>query len=76
MGSGRLRVTAEGAEQLLAAIRQLGERASGELRHDGNAVDQPLHFGDNWVGHVMNTRLRSVARGHARSASEVLHQFG
>lgn len=72
--AGRLRLSPEGAEAMLARLRKLRARADKLL---GNAaeLDQPLRFGDNWVGEIMNARFRGAADGRDHSVGAVLARY-
>jgi hypothetical protein len=72
--SGALTITDDAARQLLSALGQLHDRAVA-LAGGVDELQQPLHFGHNWVGYTMDSTLRGAASGRADSVSPVLTQF-
>lgn len=74
VNSGSLTLSQDAAKALLGTIGQLQTQAN-ELISLADTIDQPLHFGHNWVGLAMDSRLRSVAAGQNTSIRPVLVQF-
>jgi hypothetical protein len=48
---------------------------AAELVTECGALDTPLRFGDNWVGHIMSERLRMVAVDQNGGVTPVLATF-
>lgn len=74
VSQGSLTLSQQAAAALLNTIGQLQDQAAGLLTL-ADSIDRPLHFGHNWVGLTMDTRLRTVAAGQSSSVRPVLTQF-
>ena len=72
--SGSLTLSQDAAKALLGTIGQLRSQAN-DLISVADTIDTPLHFGHNWVGLTMDSRLRSVAAGQNTSLRPVLVEF-
>jgi hypothetical protein len=72
--SGSLTLSQDAAKALLDTIGQLQSQAN-DLLGLADTIDKPLHFGHNWVGLTMDSRLRSVAAGQDTSIRPVLAEF-
>ncbi|HEY4456701.1 MAG TPA: hypothetical protein VGN81_20485 [Pseudonocardiaceae bacterium] len=72
--SGSLTLSQDAAKALLGTIGQLRSQAK-DLIGLADTIDKPLHFGHNWVGLTMDSRLRSVAAGQNTSIRPVLTEF-
>jgi hypothetical protein len=74
VASGSLTLSQDAASALLGTIGQLHDQAN-ELISLADTIDQPLHFGHNWVGLAMDSQLRAVAAGKDSSIRPVLVEF-
>ena len=72
--SGSLTLSQDAAKALLGTIGQLQNQAN-DLISLADTIDTPLHFGHNWVGLTMDSRLRDVAAGQNTSIRPVLAEF-
>ena len=72
--SGSLTLSQDAAKALLGTIGQLQSQAN-DLISIADTIDTPLHFGHNWVGMAMDSRLRSVVAGQETSLRPVLVEF-
>jgi hypothetical protein len=72
--SGSLTLSQDAAKALLGTIGQLQSQAK-DLISLADTIDKPLHFGHNWVGLTMDSRLREVAAGQDTSIRPVLVEF-
>jgi hypothetical protein len=71
---GGLRLDVDAAQVLLRQLDVLKRRAR-ELVTDSAALDEPLRFGDNWVGEQVSERLRGVAVSRNGGMTPVLTAF-
>lgn len=71
---GAVHLTSDAADALLAAIADISYRVS-RLIADTNGIDQDLHLGQNWIGSIMNDRLRGAATGRQGAVAPVLVEF-
>lgn len=71
---GTLRIDTEAAQVILRQLATLKARAA-ELVSGCATLDTPLRFGDNWVGHIMADRLRTVAVDQNGGVTPVLTTF-
>lgn len=71
---GQLYIDEEAGRALLAELTDVKSRVD-DLIGQCAALDQPLKFGDNWVGQALNERLRSAAQGDPRAFIPVLEEF-
>jgi hypothetical protein len=74
VASGSLTLSQEAASALLGIIGQLQDQAN-DLINVADTIDTPLHFGHNWVGLTMDSRLRATAAGQDSSIQPVLIAF-
>ncbi|HEX4220784.1 MAG TPA: hypothetical protein VHZ97_00320 [Pseudonocardiaceae bacterium] len=74
VASGSLTLSQETASALLGTIGQLQDQAN-DLISVADTIDKPLHFGHNWVGLTMDSKLRAVAAGQDSSIRPVLVEF-
>lgn len=74
VASGSLTLSQDAAKTLLGSIGQLKDQAN-DLISLADTIDEPLHFGHNWVGQNMDSRLRAVAAGQSSSIRPVLVEF-
>ncbi len=72
--AGTLRIDVDAAKVILKQLAALRVRAA-ELVTECGALDTPLRFGDNWVGHIMSERLRMVAVDQNGGVTPVLATF-
>lgn len=72
--AGTLSIDLDAAKAILKQLAALRARAA-ELVRDCADLDNPLKFGDNWVGRIMSERLRAVAVGPEGSVTPVLRTF-
>jgi hypothetical protein len=75
VASGSVHLDPEVAATLLAALDQLTNQAGDLVTFSDQGVDQPLHFGHNWVGAIMDQRLHGAANGTPGSLRPVLSHF-
>jgi len=71
---GGVHLDPDAADALIKKIGELTARAN-QLVTDCTDLDQPLRFGDNWVGAIMASRLREVATGSDHGVTPVLNEF-
>jgi hypothetical protein len=74
VASGSLTLSQQTASALLGTIGQLQDQAN-DLISLADTIDKPLHFGHNWVGQTMDSKLRAVAAGQDTSIRPVLVEF-
>lgn len=72
--SGRLHLDPEAARTLLAALEQARTRAH-QMISEAKDLSTPMRFGDNWIGRLLDDRLRGAAHGGPSSAVPVLEEF-
>ncbi|TCP54296.1 hypothetical protein EV191_103341 [Tamaricihabitans halophyticus] len=72
--SGDLYLDTERGRKLLFDLTQLRARVT-QLTKDSGVLDSPLDLGDNWVGQVMNHKLRGKANGEEASFQQVIAEF-
>jgi hypothetical protein len=71
---GTLRIDIDAARAILTQLAALRARAA-ELVGGCTALDTPLRFGDNWVGHIVSERLRKVAVDQHGGVTPVMTTF-
>lgn len=71
---GGLRMDQAEARVLLANLAKIRARVDDLVTGCG-ALDQPLRFGDNWVGAIMADRLHGVAATDRQSVTSVMTEF-
>lgn len=74
VADGSLTLSQEAASALLGTIGQLQDQAN-DLINVADTIDTPLHFGHNWVGLDMDSRLRAAATGQDSAIRPVLVEF-
>lgn len=74
VADGSLTLSQEAASALLGTIGQLQDQAN-DLINMADTIDKPLHFGHNWVGLDMDSRLRAAATGQDSAIRPVLVEF-
>lgn len=71
---GQLTLSGDGAQAMVKKLHELRARAE-ELITNAGALDEPLRFGDNWVGEIMNERFRGAVAGSDTSVRSVLRSY-
>jgi hypothetical protein len=74
VANGSLTLSQEAASALLGTIGQLQDQAD-DLISLADTIDKPLHFGHNWVGMTMDSKLRAAAAGQNTAIRPVLVEF-
>ncbi|MQA08363.1 MAG: hypothetical protein GEU98_07375 [Pseudonocardiaceae bacterium] len=71
---GDLYMDADAGRALLGQLTDIRSQVIDLISECGD-LDQPLKFGDNWVGDTMNQKLRGAAAGEPRAFTPVLEEF-
>lgn len=71
---GGLKLDPVAAKALITTLTNVHTRVT-DLLGDCADLDQPLKFGDNFVGQTVASRLQDTASGHAAAATPVLTEF-
>ncbi len=74
VANGTLTLSQEAASALLGTIGQLQDQAN-DLINLADTIDKPMHFGHNWVGMAMDSKLRAAAAGQNSAIRPVLVEF-
>ncbi|HVV18354.1 MAG TPA: hypothetical protein VHF06_02900 [Pseudonocardiaceae bacterium] len=75
VAAGTVRLDPAAATALLSTLDQLTSQAANLVTFTDQGMDQQLHLGHNWIGAVMDQRLRGAVNGGPDSLRPVLAEL-